>query len=174
MGPQVVFVVDTQSENTGRAYEVYLATSQEGAWTPQIISDNTAGGEDGADKPDIAMDGSGAAHVVWEDDGDLDGDAENDVDILYVNTGVGNEALLVNGNCGQAGNLDEDGFPIRETSSPVVAVDPETPTGAYVAWLAEGGCGVGQNTAVRWPTPSRALRLRAARTVKVRSGVGWR
>ena len=28
MGPQVVFVVDTQSENTGRAYEVYLATSQ--------------------------------------------------------------------------------------------------------------------------------------------------
>ena len=53
MGPQVVFVVDTQSENTGRG-EVYLATSQEGAWTPQIISDNTAGGEDGADKPDIA------------------------------------------------------------------------------------------------------------------------
>ena len=151
MGPQVVFVVDTQSENTGRAYEVYLATSQEGAWTPQIISDNTAGGEDGADKPDIAMDGSGAAHVVWEDDGDLDGDAENDVDILYVNTGVGNEALLVNGNCGQAGNLDEDGFPIRETSSPVVAVDPEDPNGrAYVAWLAEGGCGAGQNTAVRW------------------------
>ena len=44
------------------------------------------------------------------------------VDILYVNTGVGNEALLVNGNCGQAGNLDEDA-PIRETSSPVVAVD---------------------------------------------------
>ena len=150
-GPAAVFVVDTQSENTGRAYEVYLATSQEGAWTPQVISDNTAGGEDGADKPDIAIDGTGAAHIVWEDDGDVDGDAENDVDILYVNTGVGTDALLVNGNCGQAGNLDEDGFPIRETSSPVVAVDPQDANSrAYVAWLAEGGCGVGQNTAVRW------------------------
>ena len=170
-GP-VVFVVDTQSENTGRAYEVYLATSQEGAWTPQIISDNTAGGEDGADKPDIAMDGSGAAHVVWEDDGDLDGDAENDVDILYVNTGVGNEALLVNGNCGQAGNLDEDGFPIRETSSPVVAVDPETPTGepTWRGWLRAVVASV-KTRRCAGPIPSRALRLRVARTVKVRS---WR
>lgn len=151
LGPAAVFVIDTLSENTGRAYEVYLATSQEGAWTPQLISDNTAGGEDGADKPDLSIDGSGAAHIVWEDDGDRDGDAENDVDILYVNTGVGADSLLVNGNCGQSGNLDEDGFPIRETSSPVITVDAQDPNNrAYVAWLAEGGCGVGQNTAVRW------------------------
>jgi hypothetical protein len=150
-GPAVVFAVNTVQENTGRAYEVYLALSVEGAWSPQILSDSTAGGEDGADKPDIAVDGSGAAHVVWEDDGNTDGDAENDADILYANVGSEANVLIANGHCGEVGNLTDFGDPVRGTSDPVVTVDPQDPNSrAFVAWLGEGGCGAGQNRAVRW------------------------
>jgi hypothetical protein len=132
--------------------EVFFATQGNGGVSVQLLSDNTQGGYDGADKPDIALNREGVAHVVWEDDGNLDGDGENDVDVVFATTGAfAGDALVVNGNCGNPGNLDQDGYPIRGTSNPVIAVDLNDPNSrTFVAWLAEGGCADGQDRALRW------------------------
>ena len=47
--------------------------------------------------PDVAVDGRGVAHVVWQDDGDLDMDGDTEYDIYYASGGPAgfNQPILI-------------------------------------------------------------------------------
>ena len=59
-----------------------------------LVSQSAMGAGSGPDEqdyrsiyPDVAVDGRGVAHVVWQDNGDLDGDGDTDYDIYYASGG---------------------------------------------------------------------------------------
>ncbi|MEE2902595.1 MAG: Ig-like domain-containing protein [Myxococcota bacterium] len=59
-----------------------------------LVSQSSMGAGSGPDEqdyrsiyPDVAVDGRGIAHVVWQDNGDLDGDGDTDYDIYYASGG---------------------------------------------------------------------------------------
>jgi len=144
LGPRAVFAVEMYELGRARGNEVFVAINTNGAWSPQQLSDNNAGGEDGADKPVIVVDGSGESHVAWQDDGNADGDGDADFDILYARVGVDEPVQIVNGHCGAPGAS-------RSARNATIAVDLDDPNSrVFVGWLAAGGCARGHEEAVMW------------------------
>lgn len=117
------------------AYRSYEA----GAFSPSttVVSGPTA--TDGRSQfPDVAVDAMGNAHIVWQDDGNLDGDNMNDKDIYYATGGSGgfNTPVLVS-------NHMEDGTSLR----PRIAVTPDNCP--HVTWYDTGNMAMGDNDGER-------------------------
>lgn len=79
--------------------------------------------------PDVAVDGTGVAHVVWQDDGDRDGDGDTEYDIYYASGGPNgfNPPILISDAL-----PENDGVSIQ----PRVAVTPDNCP--HVVWQDDG------------------------------------
>jgi hypothetical protein len=113
-------------------FDIMYRTWTNGALAPTITlvsTDPMDSGIDGRSQfPDVAVDPMGGVHVVWQDDGDLDGDGMNDTDIYYASSnGAGgfNPPILLT-------NMANSG----QSSRPRIAI---TPNGCpHVVWHDDG------------------------------------
>jgi hypothetical protein len=137
-GAHVAFEVEILDSDE-RTQEVYYAQPGADGWAAVVVSDPQNGtgslDETGATKPDIAVDNRGRAHVVWQDDGDLDDDGTSDRDVYFRRMDAA-ITRIVNGACGDPNDWLDNGWDVG-AENPSIAIDPRDPNArTFVAWEA--------------------------------------
>ncbi len=122
-------------------WDIVYRSFENGAFSPSTTVISGPPSTDGRSQyPDIATDAMGGAHVVWQDNGNLDGDnnSSDDADIYYSFGGPGgfNTPVLVS-------NSMNDGNSLR----PSIAVTPDNCP--HVTWFDDGNIGSGDNDNAR-------------------------
>ncbi len=123
VGQQSSYLLIVQSYKAANLNNMLTITA---SWSkPIVISDDTTGWNDDVSKnPDIAIDGDGNVHVVWQDD--TDGEWGADTEIMYANhTGAGWSNITVISD-------DLTGWNDGASEFPSIAID--TDGNVHVVW----------------------------------------